>query len=274
MGRTARKLSKTGIYHVMLRGNNREKVFFSDEDEMMFLKVLRQEKEKHSIRIYAYCLMPNHVHMCIEEPETGKMSKFMHGLETKFIKWYNTVHERCGHVFQGRYKSEPVENSEYLAAVIRYIHNNPVKAEMCCHPAEHPSGSYREFLAEKAWIVDRDEVFKVIARDEFEAFHFKKIDTGRLKFMEMIDKLPPQVVNEKAEEVLRTLSDCEDGMKLLGLGMDNIRRVFCECRRRGLSYRQIAEFVKKGRSTVMRIVNGTTNSVRIPVRDSVPSPGQ
>ena len=262
MGRKARKMSSTGIYHVMLRGNNREQVFFTNRDENVFLAILEQQKVKHNMKMYSYCLMPNHVHLAVKEPEEGLISKFMYGLETAFTKWYNTDHEKSGHVFQGRFKSEPVETNEYLANLIRYIHNNPVKAHICSHPGHFRASSYILYFTDDPGIIDRDDVFEIITKEEFAAFHNKELDTDQLEFMEMEENLQPRVVNDKALEIIKTLSGCENGMRLLGLGMDKIREVFCACRKRGLSYRQIGDFVKKGRSTVLRIVNGTTKSVQ------------
>lgn len=263
MGRKARKISSTGIYHIMLRGNNREQVFLSGRDTNVFLAILEQQKIKHNMKMYGFCLMPNHVHLAVKEPEAGLISKFMHGLETAFTKWYNIEHEKCGHVFQGRFKSEPVETIEYLANLIRYIHNNPVKAHMCNHPGQFSASSYLLYFTDDPGIIDRDDVFEIISKEDFAAFHNKELDAEQLKFMEMEDEFQPRVVNDKALETIKTLSDCENGMRLLGLGMDKIREVFLACRKRGLSYRQIGDFVKKGRSTVLRIVNGTTKSVRI-----------
>ena len=145
MPRTAREKSSTGIYHVILRGNNRQKIFHTDEDYVAFLKRLREYKNQCGFRLYAYCLMDNHIHLLLQELDEP-LDLIMRRLCGSFVYWYNHRYDRVGHLFQDRFRSETVEDDQYLATVLRYIHRNPVKAGLCPDPADFTWSSYCELL--------------------------------------------------------------------------------------------------------------------------------
>ena len=129
MPRCARQKSSLGIYHIMIRGINKVDIFNDDMDRKVFMKYLLDFKKKYEIRILAYCLMSNHVHILIKD-EHDLMSKAMQSISVKYSQYFNKRYERCGHLFQNRYKSEIVESLNYLVNVIDYIHLNPKKAGM------------------------------------------------------------------------------------------------------------------------------------------------
>ena len=127
MPRQARRKSKSGIYHVLLRGINRQQIFEDNEDFEMFLQVLKDCKAISECKLFAYCLMGNHIHLLVQESKEP-IGQFMKRILTRFVYWYNVKYQRVGHLFQDRFKSEPVENDSYFMTVIRYIHQNPLKA--------------------------------------------------------------------------------------------------------------------------------------------------
>ena len=126
MPRVAREKSKTGIYHIILRAVNRQIIFEEDEDAIKFLETLERYKETSGYEIYAYCLMGNHVHILLKEGKED-LGVTMRRIGASYVYWYNWKYERVGHLFQDRYKSEVVETEKYLLAVLRYIHQNPLK---------------------------------------------------------------------------------------------------------------------------------------------------
>jgi len=126
MPRQPREKSKTGIYHVLTRGINRQHIFVDSEDKRIYLDRLSTYKEKCAFQIYAYCLMSNHVHLLIKEGDVP-ISEIMKKLNTSYVYWFNRKYNRVGHLFQDRFMSEPVEDDRYLLTLIRYIHQNPVK---------------------------------------------------------------------------------------------------------------------------------------------------
>jgi len=134
--RRPRERSNSGVYHVVSRGINRQDIFYDDDDYQHFLETIDQMKSGDKFVVYGYCLMTNHVHLLVRE-NTDTISRIMSRIGTSYAWWYNRKYGRSGHVFQGRYGSECVETDDYLLTVLRYIHNNPVKAAMVHKPEEY-----------------------------------------------------------------------------------------------------------------------------------------
>jgi putative transposase len=129
MARRPRLLAPGVLYHVIVRGNQRQKTFLSDGDYQAYLERLGRYRRRLGVTVYAYCLMPNHVHLLVE---TGAqpLSRFMQGLQQSYTQYFNRKHRKIGHLFQGRYKAIVCERDEYLLSLIRYIHQNPVRAKL------------------------------------------------------------------------------------------------------------------------------------------------
>lgn len=119
MPREGRKKSKTGVYHIMLRGINRQTIFEDDEDRFKFLETLRKYKDISQYRLYSYCLMDYHVHLLLRETEES-ISEAIKRISSSYVYWYNLKYERIVHLFQDRFKSERVENTFYFLTVLRY----------------------------------------------------------------------------------------------------------------------------------------------------------
>ena len=146
MSRSARKKSSSGIYHVIVRGINRQDIFHDEEDYTKYLEVIKRAKDSSKFEIYGYCLMSNHVHLLVYE-KAASLESIMKRIGVSYAGWYNRKQERVGHLFQDRYKSEPVEDETYLLSVLRYIHNNPVKAKLVWKAEEYKWSSYKEYNA-------------------------------------------------------------------------------------------------------------------------------
>lgn len=133
MARQARKTSKSGVYHVIVRGANRQEIFHDDDDRIKFLETLQKVKIKAEMKVYAWCLMGNHVHLLLKEGSES-ISVVMKRIGVTYAIYYNWKYKTNGHLFQDRFKSENVENVNYLLTVTRYIHQNPVKAGIVPQP--------------------------------------------------------------------------------------------------------------------------------------------
>jgi REP element-mobilizing transposase RayT len=107
--RNPREVSKSGVYHIMLRGINRQTIFEDDEDIQRLLETIARYKEICKYELYAYCIMSNHVHLLMKETEET-ISNAIKRISGSYVFWYNKKYERCGHLFQERYKSEAVDN--------------------------------------------------------------------------------------------------------------------------------------------------------------------
>lgn len=132
------------FYHVFSRGNQKQPIFLSDDDMFFFLKCLREAHEKFGVIVHVYCLMPNHYHLILETP-LGNLSSMMHFLNTAYTIYFNKKHKRCGHLFQGRYKSILIEAESYAQELSKYIHLNPVRSEIVDLPEKYPWSSYEYY---------------------------------------------------------------------------------------------------------------------------------
>jgi len=154
MTRPLRTNSGTGIYHVMLRGINKQIIFESPLDYGKFLNLLYQmvypidESRKPmppKCIIYAYCLMPNHVHLLIQE-KNQNLSNIIKQIAAAYALYFNKKYERCGHLFQDRFKSESVADAAYFFTLLRYIHQNPVAGGLCEKVDDYEWSSWREYI--------------------------------------------------------------------------------------------------------------------------------
>ena len=173
MPRTARTLSESGIYHVMLRGINREKIFRDEEDFRVFLGVLAKFKSISQYELFSYCLMENHVHLLIR-PNTETLDKVFRRIGASFVYWYNMKYDRVGHLFQDRFRSEPVETDAYFLGALRYILRNPVKAGLCVSPEEYPYSSAKEYILGQSGISDTSIAMELVDRDALITFFHEK----------------------------------------------------------------------------------------------------
>ncbi|MBT9145934.1 MAG: Chromosomal replication initiator protein DnaA [candidate division WS2 bacterium] len=135
------------FYHIIQRGNERKEIFKSDQDREKFLKYIELISGRYNIRIHTYCIMNNHFHLILETIEPN-LAKAMHTLNTSYTVYFNTKRKRTGHLFQGRYKAILVQADEYLHHLSRYIHLNPIRAELVKDPKDYPWSSYKFFLSE------------------------------------------------------------------------------------------------------------------------------
>ena len=148
MPRQPRKIASTGFYHVIVRGNGKQLLFADNTDRTAFLGYLEAHASKNAVDILAWCLMDNHVHLCLsdaEETGTERLSEMMRGTQTAYAAHFNLKAGHIGHVFQGRFESMPIESAAYLLQAVRYIHNNPEKAGICRADA-YAWSSYREYV--------------------------------------------------------------------------------------------------------------------------------
>lgn len=150
MARKQRKWYENACYHVMGRGNRRASIFKSDEDHIVFLMQMAKIKEKHPFDLHACCLMTNHFHLEITT-NTEPIWKIMKPLMQNYAMWFNQKYGYVGHVFDSRYTSCLIENDRYFLEVSRYIHLNPVKAQMVKDPLAYEYSSYGLFVGDLAY---------------------------------------------------------------------------------------------------------------------------
>lgn len=238
MPRKAREKSSTGIYHAMLRGINGQIIFQDNEDYEKFIQIIREYKEVCGYEIYAYCLMSNHVHLLIKEGRE-ELGIVFRRIGAKYVYWYNYKYERNGHLFQDRYRSEVVENDKYFLTVLRYIHQNPVKAGIENDISKYPWSSYNEYL-EKNGICDTKFVLSLFADDEkrsVELFQKFNIEGNKDNCLEHEDAV--RINDIVAAKIIIEVAGVENPIQVQNLEKKERNKVIKQLRNRGLSIRQI-----------------------------------
>lgn len=145
MARPLRIEYEGALYHVTARGNERGKIFFTKTDYRKFKEYLADAQRKYGVTIHCYVLMTNHYHLLLETPYKN-LSKIMHHLNSSYTTYINIKRKRSGHLFQGRYKSILVDRDNYLLELSRYMHLNPVRAQMVNRPEEYLYSSYGAYI--------------------------------------------------------------------------------------------------------------------------------
>jgi putative transposase len=153
MPRKIRICFQNFIHHIMFRGVNGDNIFFDDRDRVRFCLLLQEASESHGFVIHGFCLMTNHVHLLLE-PLRNSLEKGIHAFSFRYAQFFNRRHKRRGYLFQGRYKSILVEDGDYIKRVIRYIHLNPVEANIVQMPENYRWSSYRGYIGldEYIWL--------------------------------------------------------------------------------------------------------------------------
>lgn len=146
MPRIERGLGDNIVYHVINRGNGRQEIFHKDKDYEAFVQLLQEAKERYEVRLYGYCLMPNHFHMVVKPERGEELSKWMQWLMTSHVRRYHRHYGGSGHVWQGRYKSFMIQDDRHLLMVLRYIEGNPVRAKLVSSAVEWRWSSHGETI--------------------------------------------------------------------------------------------------------------------------------
>lgn len=170
------------VYHVMLRGNGGQAIFFSPKDYSIFEQLIAEGVERFNHQIHGYCWMPNHVHMVVEVADIP-LSKVIQNLSFRYTRWINKREKRTGHLFQGRYKAILIDTDNYLLELIRYIHLNPVRSNMTNTPEDFPWSGHNAYLGKVKcdwlstdWVLQNLDRKKSDARKAYYRFVMSGLD--------------------------------------------------------------------------------------------------
>ncbi len=151
--------------HVIIRGNNREPIFYAGQDYQFYLDKLKQACDKHDCDIHAYVLMTNHVHLLITPYKKESISKAMQMVGRYYVQYFNKTYKRTGTLWEGRYKATLIGSDQYALTCYKYIEMNPLRTNMVEHPAEYPWSSYRyNVLGESDNLVVPHALYKALGR--------------------------------------------------------------------------------------------------------------
>lgn len=253
MPRHYRLISTTNIYHIMLRGINKERIFYDNIDRVKFLKTLKNTKDKYEYKLYAYCLMDNHVHLLIDDCDK-KISNIIQSIGITYALYFNKKYERVGHLFQNRYNSKCVENEKYFLNLIRYIHRNPENAKICS-TEEYRWSSFKEYLSSSD-LVNCYNVLNLFDKDLFVSKKkFKEFNLTDIKNYD--DELEYEFINNFTDEDARKIIKQElniSNLKEISNYNIEIRNQYIRSIKRlnGISKSQISRILNLDRKIIER----------------------
>ena len=249
MSRTNRIYSTSGLYHVMLRGINRQQIFFDDEDCEMFLQNLRECKEIDDFQVHAWCLMGNHVHLLLLTKEVS-LSVVMKRISTRFVIRYNQKYQRSGHLFQGRFRSEPIDHDNYYMRVFRYIQQNPIKAGMETELGSYQWNSLLGYLGQNDDLTDKEFAIKIFGNRK-KLLDFVQVPE-KADMMDMPLMPVVHLSDKRAAEILLQNSACPNISAFRSLSMELQMEACRKAIELGASYRQLARLVGISKTVIYR----------------------
>lgn len=248
MPRIARVKSESGIYHVMLRGINKQPILSDDIDKLDFLNCVKKVKSVCKFEIYAYCVMSNHIHLLIKENDEFRIDNIIKRIAVSFAYRYNLNHGRTGHLFQDRFRSEPVDSERYFLTVLRYIHQNPVKANLCTKLDEYPWHSFGAYNGVEDNITDTYYALDIVSHSELIDF-MSEINEERC-----LDDEPARIKgNKEIKKIYEQITGGLTEQEFNDLPQTAQRHVIEKCKQAGISDVKISELTGKTRYFISKI---------------------
>ncbi|HOB87414.1 MAG TPA: transposase [Bacillota bacterium] len=294
MGRGPRIEFFGACYHVVQRGNNQEKIFQRDKEKKYFIDTLKIAADKYDFNTFGYVVMNNHYHLLLQIKKSP-LRTIMHQINTRFALHYNNANNRKGHVFQGRYKAYLVLDELYLITVLRYIHQNPVRANLVAEASEYPWSSDRFYRYGETGFVDTGLILGLLSHNRQE---------GVLKYRQLMGELlddkirkrvyssdfsleqlqketaacsaypeettadtPPEKEDPRAKELDRILLRCcssLDEYKMIKRGvrsrhLNAIKRDYIlQARRKGYTFEEVGANISLSRQAVYKLITDNT----------------
>ncbi|MCR5025274.1 MAG: transposase [Lachnospiraceae bacterium] len=244
MPRMARTMSISGYMHVIARGIGRQILFEETKDYEYYLERLERYCLETDVKVCAYCLMENHVHILLHG-EFSSIILLMKKLGVSYSGYYNRKYDRSGHLFQDRYRSEPVDEERYLLTVFRYILQNPRKAAICT-AADYRWSSYRYYEKPPAFM-DLSAIWGLLGdRGQFERYIGIE---SQDRCLEYIDNKYDDIW---AKQELKRCLGISEGTKLQNVGKKERNAALVKLKESGLTIRQIERLTGIGRNIVQK----------------------
>lgn len=172
MARLPRLILAHQPHHVILRGNNRQAIFYSDLDREFLQSTLKEVTTQYRVAIHAYVLMDNHLHLLLTPADANALSRMMQSLGRRYVGWFNARHQRSGTLWEGRFRAGVVEGERHLLACMRYIELNPVRAGLCGDAAQWPWSSAAHHLGQgRIPLITEHELYWSLGNTPFEREH-------------------------------------------------------------------------------------------------------
>ncbi len=231
----------------MLRGINKQVIFEDDEDCEKYLQCIRDCKAISGFQLYAYCLMGNHVHLLIREMKEP-LEQIFKRIGARYVFWYNWKYKRSGHLFQDRFKSEPINDDKQLIAVLRYIYQNPIKAGICEKPEDYRWSSYH-LLGATQNMIDENGITEIITVDELRSLAQQPLNE---QFLELLPDT--RITDREAAEQMKEICGIDSIIEFIEMQPEKQERFLILLRERGCSIRQLARITGVSKARIERIL--------------------
>lgn len=246
MPRSPRKKSSTGIYHIMLRGADRRIIFSDDADCLKFLDAIKRAKMVSGFRLFAYCLMGNHVHLLLREGKEPLEIIFKR-IGSTYVYYYNWKYQLHGHLFQDRFRSEPVEGDAYFLDVLRYICQNPVKAGLCDHAFEYPWLGCSGITEDDVLLDSLDELTELRGDD------LRKFVSAPCIQEHLEDTGSKRLTDLEAMKRLKAVTKCSQIQEIGGWACERRQKAVLCALDSGISIRQLSRLTGISKAAIERI---------------------
>ena len=235
---------------MMLRGINRQDLFEDREDYVRMLGYLQQMLDQYDEQgnrlpplctFYAYCLMSNHVHLLLKVNQEGIGSTIKH-LAVMYAMYYNQKYSRSGHVFQDRFKSEPVNDMPYFVTLLRYIHQNPTKAGIVCKVGDYDLSSWKEYTGEvpgAACLCATNATLKRMPLEDLKELVEAPLE-DEVQCLELDETVRVTVGDREVRQHLLERWGIADSIKVQELGKDKRNEIIISCLELGTGLRQLS----------------------------------
>lgn len=254
MPRTPREFSITNVYHIIFRGNDKQNIFYDDQDRYVFLDRIKESQEKFKYEVYAYCLMSNHVHLVIRVKDEF-LSKAMHNLGTRYSVYLNKKLERTGHVFENRYFSRSVENLNYFKEVCKYVHRNPEKAGIQ-KTENYKWSSFHDYLNVKDNRINRKVLLHYFDDNIQKLKRFTLINDDKDRMLQIADfEMLNKIEENDFIEIIKEKYNVTNASDISLLEDDKLKKIICELlNANGGNINQISRITKVTRYRINKLL--------------------
>lgn len=250
MPRKPRKKSSTNTYHVVVKGNNRQLLFEAIRDYKKYIEILSLYKDQCHFNLFAYCLMSNHVHLLLQVTDVS-LETIFRKINTHYAIWFNAKYQRTGHIQDGRYYSEPIEDDHYLFCAIRYIHSNPSKAGLEPMPGHsYPWTSIHEYKSHTNHLVDTDSIYKIYDPNVL----LNNVSSFSSVELIDIDSLRKRLPDDVAQEIMEKECHCTCVTDFSSLPILLRNQYLIKLHDCGISFRQLNRITGISLGVIQRVV--------------------
>lgn len=247
MPRISRTTYPKGFFHIMSQGIEKNKIFKTNKEKEKYIELMEKYLKDYDIRIIAYCVMTNHVHILIYTNDVLEISKYMKVLNSSYGTFYNKINDRVGFVYRNRFQSQYIYDNSYLKNCIKYIHMNPVKANIVKEESDYKYSSYNNYIDDKQnSIISKQKIIEIFQKEEY-INEFKELKDEEIEIID-IDR---EEENFKVAVKKYLLEKNTDLRKIKDSDNDLIN--FCKIlKERGYRQKQISKLLEISESVLSR----------------------